>query len=335
MPVEPFASFLPLGAIIQEFCVDGTNIVLNFPTIELYQKYNTPYFGETIGRVANRISNARINNLNGQAYQLAANNGPNCLHGGKQGWGKHMFEGPATDERNGQEAILFKHVSRDEDEGFPGTVELRVWYTTRTEQEQGCKVYVLEVEYEAELVGDENVQETVVAVTNHSYFNLGNLPTIEGTEVSLSTDLYQVVNQANIPTGPLARFPGVGPNNVFTLGPNEPDIDHCFVLDTKPDQVPIDTRSRPLQRLGTFYHPASKIHLDVHSTEPAFQFYTGKYIDVPAVNGLQARGPRSGFCIEPSRYVDAINVDSWRGMVILKRGQRYGSKFAYRAWKKD
>ena len=332
MAANSFAKFLPLGAIIQEFWVDGMNIVLNFPTAELYQKHNNPYFGETIGRVANRISNARINNLNGQVYQLAANNGPNCLHGGRQGWGKCMFEGPTTVERNGQEAILFKHVSHDGDEGFPGTVELRVWYITRTEQEQGCKVHVLEAEYEAELVGEESVQETVVAVTNHSYFNLGNLPTIQGTEVSLSTDLHQVVNQVNIPMGPLARFPGVEPNKVFTLGLNEPDIDHCFVLDTKPEQVPIDTRNRSLQRLGTFYHPATKIHLEVHSTEPAFQFYTGKYINVPGIDGLPARGPRSGFCIEPSRYIDAVNANSWQGMVILKRGQKYGSKFAYRAW---
>ena len=172
MATKPFAKFLPLGAIIQEFRVNGLNIVQNFPTMELYQKYNDPYFGETIGRVTNRISNARINNLNGQVYPLTANNGTNCLHGGKRGWGKRMFEGPTTVHRNGHEAILFTYVSRDGEEGFPGTVELRVWYITRTEQEQGREVYVLEVEYEAELVGEEDVQETAVAVTNHSYFNL-------------------------------------------------------------------------------------------------------------------------------------------------------------------
>ena len=90
-------------------------------------------------------------------------------------------------------AILFTHVSHEE-EGDPRTVELRVRYTTRTEQEQRYKVYVLEAGYEAELVGKEDVQENTVAVTNRSYFNLGNIPTVEGTEASLLTDLHQVVN---------------------------------------------------------------------------------------------------------------------------------------------
>jgi aldose 1-epimerase len=88
---------------------------------------------------------------------LAANNGPNCLHGDRQGWGNHTFEGPTEIQRDGWEAILFTHVSHDGEEGFRGTVELRVWYTTCTKQEQGYKVYVLEAEYEAELVGEKGV----------------------------------------------------------------------------------------------------------------------------------------------------------------------------------
>ena len=324
--------FLPLGAIIQEYRVNGINIVQNFPTAELYRRYNEPYFGETIGRVANRISGARINHLNGRSYQLPANNGPNSLHGGKLGWGKRIFDGPSTVERNGKEATLFKYVSRDGEEGYPGTVEVRVWYMTRTEYEQGFQVNVLEAEYEAELIGDEDVQETVVAVTNHSYFNLGNAPTIEGTEVTLSTNLHQVVNDVDIPTGPIKPFPGIETDKTFVLGPSEPDIDHCFVLNTKPESIPVDTRDLPMRKLGTFHHPTTKIHLEVHSSEPAFQFYTGKYIDVPAVGGLPARGKRAGFCVEPSRYINAVNVDGWRSMVVLCRGHKYGSRFMYRAW---
>lgn len=68
------------------------------------------------------------------------------------------------------------------------------------------------------------------------------------------------------------------------------------------------------------------------STEPAFQFYTGKYIDVPEVEGVGARGPRSGFCVEPSRFVNAVNVDEWRGQVVLRRGEVYGSRVVYRGW---
>jgi len=159
-------TFLPLGAIIQEFLVDGQNIVQNFNTAEQYKKYNEPYFGETIGRVANRIADAKINNLNGKEYQLTANNGPNALHGGPKGWGKHEFEGPKPVDRGGKEGVLFKYLSKDGDEGFPGTVELRLWYTAWTENEAGKEKALLEVEYEVEMVGDE-VEETAVNVTNH------------------------------------------------------------------------------------------------------------------------------------------------------------------------
>lgn len=104
-------------------------------------------------------------------------------------------------------------------------------------------------------------------------------------------------------------------------------------MNTDPATIPIDTRSLPLKKLGSFHHPVSGVQLEVHSTEPAFQFYTGKYIDVPAVGGLPARGPRSGFCVEPSRYINAVNNEQQRGMVILKRGQKYGSRNVYRAWR--
>jgi aldose 1-epimerase len=159
-------TFLPLGAIIQKFTVNGKNIVQSFPTSELYKQYNAPYFGETIGRIANRVSGAKINDLNGKSYPLVANNGPNSLHGGINGWGKHEFEGPSTVERNGKEATLFKYVSKDGDEGFPGTVELRVWYVQEQEKVSGVQQEVLHIEYEAELVGDE-VDETALNVTNH------------------------------------------------------------------------------------------------------------------------------------------------------------------------
>jgi aldose 1-epimerase len=121
-------TFLPLGAIIQGFKVKGRNIVQGFSTAEQYKQYNGPYFGETIGRIANRVSNAKINDLNGKSYQLPVNNGPNSLHGGEQGWGKRVWEGPLDVERDGKAATLFKYTSADGEEGYPGTVEAKVWY---------------------------------------------------------------------------------------------------------------------------------------------------------------------------------------------------------------
>ena len=173
-PVEPTAAdsdadsaftILPQGAIIQEFRVAGINIVQGFPTPELYATHNTPYFGETIGRTTNRIKDGLLSNLNGgKEYHLPINNGPNSLHGGKKGWGKHVFEGPKTVDRNGKKALEFRYLSKDGEEGYPGSVECRVWYTAGKEGDKTA----LTVEYEVELVGDE-VEETVVGVTNHRY----------------------------------------------------------------------------------------------------------------------------------------------------------------------
>lgn len=159
-------TFLPQGAIIQEFKVGGRNIVLGFPSAASYQTGSLPYCGETIGRVANRISGARIDNLNDKSYNLTANDGPNNLHGGVENWGTKMFDGPHPVQRNSRDAIMFKYLSRDGEEGFPGTVEFRLWYYPTLESDDGVEKTTLEIEYEAELVSDD-VYETVVSATNH------------------------------------------------------------------------------------------------------------------------------------------------------------------------
>lgn len=189
---EPF-TFLTQGAILQNFIVNGHNIVQGFPDPILYEANNIPYFGETIGRTTNRIKNAILRNLNGgKTYHLAANEGSNNLHGGLKGWGKKRFkvktEGTKSKER---ETVEFSYVSNDGEEGFPGTVECRVLYKARSEEGKT----VLEVEYEVELVGDDGCEETVVSVTNHRYriypaflFRLNvNLSTIASIVISTLT----------------------------------------------------------------------------------------------------------------------------------------------------
>ena len=157
-------TFISQGAIIQEFKVAGQNIVQGFPEASLYAAHNAPYFGETIGRTTNRIRDAKITNLNGKTYNLTANNGPNSLHGGPQGWGKREWVGPRPVNRNGKEGVVFMYRSPHDEEGYPGTVECSVWYTASKEDGKT----LLDVEYEVELVGDE-CPETVVGVTNHRY----------------------------------------------------------------------------------------------------------------------------------------------------------------------
>lgn len=149
----------------------------------------------------------------------------------------------------------------------------------------------------------------------------------------LETDQYLVVDDTDIPTGDVKAFPGVKAGQSFALGDKEPDIDHCFVMNTDPASIPLDTRESPLRRLAYFKHPDTHLNFEVWSTEPAFQFYTGKYINVPAVDGTPARGPRSGFCVEPSRYINAVNEDKWKDMVTLRKGQLWGSRIVYRSWK--
>ena len=174
MSDAPFV-FLPLGGIIQSFTVGGTNIVQGFPTTDDYKANGEPYFGETIGRVANRISGAKLNSVNGQSYTLAANNGPNNLHGGNIGWGKREWAGPTpvgvkqipgVQGLEGGESVKFTIVSEDGEEGFPGKVEASVVYTSGTQKEGGKEVVVLGIEYEAELVA--GADETPINMTNHS-----------------------------------------------------------------------------------------------------------------------------------------------------------------------
>ncbi|KAI1489939.1 aldose-1-epimerase [Biscogniauxia mediterranea] len=342
-------SLLPLGAIIQSFTVGGINIVQGFPTQEQYVAHNAPYFGETIGRVANRISGARLAGLlNGgerRSYALAANNGPNTLHGGVRGWGKRVWSGPRPvgvrkipglpGDVQGGESVEFVLTSEDGDEGFPGEVVARVTYTaSKAVEDGGREATLLGIEYEAELVG--GADETVINMTNHSYFNLTGGPTIEGTTVQLCTRSYLPVDSTGIPVDGVASYPSVATDAPFVLGAAEPDIDDCFVVDpgaAATNDIPIDTRSRPLVRLAAASHPGSGVHLEVWSTEPAFQFYTGKYVDVPAVEGAPARGPRSAFCVEPSRFVNAPNVDAWRPQVLLRKGDKYGARTVYKAWR--
>lgn len=327
-PEESAFTFLPLGAIIQEFNVGGTNIVQGFKTQEDYVNHNSPFFGATIGRVANRLKGAVLKNVNGQDYSLEQNNGPNSLHGGAKGWDKRIFDGPKAVNRNGKEGIFFKYLSKHGEENYPGTVEVRVWYTANKEDGKT----VLETEYEAELVGDE-VEETAVNITNHSYFNISGGADIRGTKARLVTDTCIPLDETSIPYGHVGPFTKVKVAEPFILGTPETEVDDCFLIEPDASKVPLDTRNQGVKLLGEFSHPDSKLHLEVYSTEPAFQFYTGNFIDVPAVNGLPARGKYAGFCVEPSRYVNAPNVPEWRHMAVLKKGQIYGSKIVYKAWK--
>jgi aldose 1-epimerase len=149
----------------------------------------------------------------------------------------------------------------------------------------------------------------------------------------LYTSKYLAVDKALIPTGAIEDFPGIEANKPFELGPTEPDIDHCFVVDTDSASIPLDTRKRELKPLISVSHPKTQLHLDVFSTEPSFQFYTGKHIKAAATEHTPERGSRAGFCVEAARFINAVNVPEWRNQVLLKRGDVWGSKTVHKAWK--
>lgn len=165
-----------------------------------------------------------------------------------------------------------------------------------------------------------------------SYFNISGSANTEGTQAQLCTNDYLPLDSTGIPNGRIEKFSHYV-TSPFNLGPSEPHIDDVFVVEPDPSKIALDTRTQPLKRLAQFHHPTSKLHLEVHSTEPAFQFYTGKYIDTPEVDGVPARGEAAGFCVEPSRFVNAANVPHWRSMVVLGQGKIFGSKTVYKAWK--
>jgi len=215
MSDAPFA-FLPRGAILQSFVVGGTNIVQGFPTTEGYEANGDPYFGETIGRVANRIGGARLNSVNGRSYALAANNGPNNLHGGDVGWGKKDWAGPTpvgvrqipgVEGLEGGESVRFALTSDDGDEGFPGKVEASVVYTAGTQKEGGREVVVLGIEYEAELVS--GADETPINMTNHSCVH-PELAEARRADFLLATSTCRAPRPSRAPSSrssPTATFP--------------------------------------------------------------------------------------------------------------------------------
>ena len=189
----------------------------------------------------------------------------------------------------------------------------------------------------------------VQCLLEHSYFTVNpDAPTIANTRVSLGTNHYQELDSNQIPTGKIIKHPAVpSPDTNFTLTSTQPSFDDCFVLPSTTDSsdfssvaasVPLDTRPLPLRRLCSLSHPDTGLNLEISSTEPAFQFYTGEGIEVDELENADGTkvppmGARKGIAIEPSRFVDCAGREEWRGMCLMKKGDIWGARSVYRAWK--
>ncbi|WP_235918496.1 aldose epimerase family protein [Sediminibacterium soli] len=296
-----------------------TDVVLGYDSLSHYLSKPEAYFGALIGRYGNRIADARFA-LDGTTYRLAANNGKNSLHGGPKGFHNQVWEavqaGPGT--------LSLQYVSKDGEEGYPGTLTVKVSYTLTDNNE-------LKIDYQA-----ETDKKTVVNLTNHAYFNLNGQgdSTITDHLLNIMASKYSAVDSTLIPTGApvdVAATPfdfrkakpigqDIGADNVQIK--NGLGYDHNFVLD-RVDAVS-SVQAAHVQSVKT------GISMEVFTTEPAIQFYSGNFLDGTLVGKQQKKyGHRSAFCLETQHFPDSPNQPAFPS-TVLEPGKQYRSTTTYR-----
>jgi aldose 1-epimerase len=302
------------GATVTEMHVpDRTgaraDVVAGFDSLDGYLK-GGPYFGAIVGRVANRIANAAFT-LEGAPYTLAANDRPHHLHGGTKGWDKVVWTAMPVETADGP-SLELTYVSRDGEEGYPGTVTARTVYTLTHANE-------LRVDMQA-----TTDRITLVNIAHHSYWNLGGHAsgTILDHELTLYAERY-TPGAPMVPTGDTRPVKDT-PFDFTTAKPIGRDLrqtgltpvgyDHNFVVDGQADQL------RPVARLKD---PRSGRVMTLAADQPGVQFYTGNFLD----GSLRGKGAtyvqHSALCLETQKFPNAINVPAWRDQVILRPGQTY------------
>jgi len=315
---------LTYGGIIDRIDVPdaaGTpaNVVLGYPDLAGYQRSNKPYFGALIGRYANRIANGRFS-LDGKAYALAVNDPPNTLHGGQRGFDKVVWSVEAATPAG----VRLRYVSPDGDEGYPGRLDSRVTYAL--DGGDG-----LRIEYTA-----TTDAPTIVNLTNHTYFNLGGEASgdILDHEVQIDASRYTPVDRNGIPTGEIAAVDGTPLDfrvsraigaRIRQAHPqlvNGRGYDHNWVLDR--------AAGDPISHAGSARDPNSGRRLDVFTTEPGLQFYSGNFLDATEVGtGETIYRQSAGFALETQHFPDAPNVPSFP-TTVLRPGQVFYSETVFR-----
>lgn len=309
------ATIANLGATLVDLKVDGQSVVLGYKTEAEYTVPDTCYIGATIGRYANRIAHGKFS-IGGENYQLTINNGVNANHGSIGSFHEKRFLGPIL--QNPSKNIFtaeYLLVDKDADTEFPGDLEVKVLYTI------DVATKTLNIEYTGTVEG----KPTPINMTNHTYFNLNKLNgdgTIDGTELQIASKKSVEVTDEVIPTGKIIeREIATFDEKPTILGKKGPDYDYAFVVEDVAKDI--NTADNELKLVAKAHHPESDITLEVLTTEPSFQVYTGDWL-------CAGYAPRDGFAVEPGRYVDAINQPQWKDSVTLNPGQTYGSKIVYR-----
>jgi aldose 1-epimerase len=289
-------------------------ITLGFDTLEGYLARH-PYFGALVGRFANRIAAGRFQ-LEGKTYTLACNEkGKNHLHGGNVGFDKRIWQTEELREP-GRVGLRFSYVSPDGEEGYPGELAVTVIYALSEQNE-------LSFEYQA-----ETTKPTPINLTNHTYWNLrgAGSGTVYDHELMLNCSRYLPANEQLLPTGEILSVEGtpldfrrrrtIGRD----IGKLQPGYDHCFIADRTGDG---------LETIARVHDPAGGRGLEIATTKPAVQLYTGNFLDGIHGAGGAVFAKHNAFCLETEYYPDAPNQPQFPS-AILKPGQTYRHQTVHR-----
>ncbi len=296
------------------------DVVLGCESLEGYLAKN-PYFGALLGRYANRIGGARFT-LDGQTYELAQNNGPNALHGGLRGFDKVLWAGEEVPVNDGF-GLRLEHVSPDGEEGYPGNLTVAITYSL-TESDG------LQIEYQA-----STDKATVLNLSNHSYFDLSGefAGNILDHEITINADRFTPIDETSIPTGELEPVEGT-PFDFRTrtamgarIGEDNEQLkrglgyDHNFAVNGNAGELRLAARA---------YEPKSGRVMDVLTTQPGVQFYTGNHLEgnVTGKGGV-VYGFRYGFCLETQHFPDSPNQPQFPS-TKLEPGVEFHQKTVFR-----
>ena len=294
------------------------DIVLGFNDLDSYLKGH-PYFGAIIGRYGNRIAKGRFT-LNGVEYKLAVNNGENTLHGGIKGFDKVVWTGLGIKTKLGP-AVALTYVSKDGEEGYPGNLNVKVVYTLTNNNE-------LRIDYTA-----TTDKATVTNLTHHSYFNLageGN-GDILNHQVQINATRFLPTDAGSIPTGELRNVAGTPFDfrKMFAIGARINKDEEQLKLGNGYDHTWI-INGREMRLAAQAYEPTSGRRMQVWTTEPGMQFYTGNFLDGTLTGKSGKIYPRrSGFCFETQHYPDSPNHPKFP-TTTLKKGATYRSTTIYK-----
>lgn len=305
------AELLDYGATIRTLVVPDKNgepvdVVLGYDTIQEYET-NDGYLGATIGRVGNRIREGKFT-LDGKEYTLAVNNGPNHLHGGVKGFDKYVWDTEILGDK-----VKFSLVSPDGDEGYPGTLNVSVT--------MGFEGNGFAIEYEA-----TTDKDTVINLTNHSYFNLNGKGDNTTHLLTLNADSFTINDENCLPTGEIVSVEGTAMDfrTEHTIGERNDSDEPCVALSGGYDANYV-LNSTNAARVRT---EESGIVMTVTTTEPGVQLYSANFTTKRAGKGGSVMDRRYAICLETQHFPDSINHPEWPS-TVLKVGDTYKSKTTY------